>query len=45
MYQKFGFSPSVLNDKKTGNALWIFIAIIIALFIGQSIYMFITDKN
>lgn len=43
MYSRL--SPSVLNDKETGNGLWIFIAIIIALLIGQSIYMFITDKN
>lgn len=42
MYTKSGFMS---NDKETGNSLWIFIAIIIALLIGQSIYMFITDKK
>ncbi len=42
MYSKF--SP-MLNDKETGNALWIFIAIIIALLIGQSIYMFMTNNK
>lgn len=36
MYTKSGFMS---NDKETGNAFWIFIAIIIALLIGQSIYM------
>ena len=45
MYTKGCAFPSLLNDKETGNALWIFIAIIIVLLIGQSIYMFMTDKK
>lgn len=42
MYTKCNFMS---NDKQTGNALWIFITIIIALLIGQSIYIFMTDKK
>ena len=45
MYNKNNSFPSVLNDKEIGNGLWIFIAIIIALLIGQSIYMFMTNNK
>jgi hypothetical protein len=38
-------SAFMSNDKETGNSLWIFISIIIALLIGQSIYIFMTDKK
>jgi hypothetical protein len=45
MYSRVGDYSPMLNDKETGNALWIFIAIIIALLIGQSIYMFMTKNK